>query len=201
MFISKIRAIVLAISLILIGAGGLTHATPIAPKWESKREKNARILNLTTSATLNGKHTPVSLQFYCDPSPSKGNVHSTLGVEITFSEIAKLKPFDFEGFEGPDANPGKKMVLTITRSGSQASTFKLVPSGSSPSDGAFTFSINDVSRDVKSQSKTVLTALGSNAESLKIVITDVRDPKLKLEINVPVADKQAEFIALLSGLK
>jgi hypothetical protein len=201
MFVSKIRAIVLAISLILIGAGGLIHAAPIAPKWESKREQNTRILNLTTSATLNGKDTPVSLRFYCDPSPSKGLVHSTLGIEITFSEIAKLKPFDFEGFEGPDANPGKKMVLTITRSGNQASTFKLVPSGSSPSDGAFMFSINDASRDAKSPSKTVLTALGNNAESLKIIITDVRDPKLKLEINIPVADKQAEFIALLSGLK
>ncbi len=201
MFISKIRTVVLASSLILVGAGGLIDAAPMTPKWESKREQNTRVLNLTTIATLNGKESPVSVRFYCDPSPSKGLVHSTLGIEITFSEIAKLKPFDFEGFEGPDANPGKKMLLTITRSANPASTFQLVPSGSTPSDGAFMFSINDASRDAKSQSKTVLTALGNNAESLKIIITDARDPKLKLEINIPVADKQSEFIALLSGLK
>ena len=32
-------------------------------------------------------------------------------------------------------------------------------------------------------------------------ITDSRNRKLKIELTVPVADKQAEFKALLAGLK
>jgi hypothetical protein len=201
MFLLKMRFIALVITLAGFSAGNMIHAAPTPPKWESKREQNTRSLTVATTATLNGKTTPVSILFYCDPSPSKGVVHSTLGVDIEFAEIAKLKPFNFEAFEGPDANPGEKMLLTITRSGKPASTFKLVPSGSTPNEGFFMFSFTDKSRDAKSKSKTILTTLGDNAEALKITISDVRDAKLKLEINIPLAEKQAEFVALLSGLK
>ncbi len=197
----KIPTLILASAMFFSGVGDTAHAAPVAPKWESKREQNTRILSLVTTATFGGKSTPVSLRFYSDPSPSKGGVHSTLGVDIEFTEINKLRPFDFEAFEGPDANPGEKMLLTITRSGKPASTFKLVPSGSSSAEGAFVFGFADKSRDAKSRSKTILTALGDNAESLKISITDARDAKLKLEIIIALADKQAEFAALLSGLK
>lgn len=188
-------------ALIIFSTSSTIYAAPVVPKWESKREQNTRILQVSTSATLNGKSTPVSVRFFCDPWPSKGDAHSTLGVDIEFAEINKLKPFNFEAFEGPDANPGEKMLLAISRKGKPASTFKLVPNGATPNEGFFMFSFADKSRDAKSQSKIILAALGDSAESLKITITDVRDAKLKLDINIPLAEKQTEFAALLSDLK
>ena len=69
------------------------------------------------------------------------------------------------------------------------------------STGLVAVTVADVSH-VASEEKTILQALGTaGAESIRIVITDPRDAKLTLDITVPVAGKQAEFQALLKGVK
>jgi hypothetical protein len=54
---------------------------------------------------------------------------------------------------------------------------------------------------VVSTPKSILRAIGDDAEELRFTITDYRNAKLKIELTIPVAGKQSDFKALLSGVK
>ena len=192
-----------ALAVALLCFVAITAQGQAAPaKWESTRSDNGtRYLTYTSTATLLGKTVPVSVGFYCDPAPSKNDIHGVIGFDVYVGAVAKLKPFNFDDFEGPDARTGKLMSVTIHRKGKPALSYKLAPNGATPSEGNFVFGIADESRRANSDSKTILKALADNGESMQISITDPRNAKLKLEISVPVADRQTEFKALLVGLK
>ena len=171
-------------------------------KWESTRSDNGtRYLTYTASATLLGKLTPFSVSFFCDPAPSKNDIHGALGFDLQIRGVDRLKPFNFNDFEGPDARTGRLMRVTVNRKGRPILALKLAPNGATPQEGDFAFGIADESRVVRSDSKSILRAIADNGESMQVTITDSRNPKLKLEFDIPVADKQAEFNALLLGLK
>ena len=112
-----------------------------------------------------------------------------------------MKPFNFSDFDGPDARPGKLMLVTVNRKGKPALTYRLAPNGGTPHESNFVFGIAEESRVAKSDAKSILKGLSDNGESMEIAITDSRNGNLKIELTVPVADKRAEFKALLAGLK
>jgi hypothetical protein len=101
----------------------------------------------------------------------------------------------------PDATTGKLMQVTVNRKGKPALILKLAPNGATPQEGDFVFGIADESRAALSDSKAILKAVADNGENMQIAIADSRNQKLKLEFDIPVADKQSEFKALLLGLK
>ncbi len=184
-------------------AGSASGAEVGAAKhqWKVNQHENTRFLGFSTSVPLLGKVTQVEVVFYADPTPSKNDIHSTLGFDFFVEGTGKLAAFNFEAFEGPDANPGRAMQITITRNGKPPLILKLTPSGASPSEGKFIFGLADMSRKITSESKTILKALADDALTMQIVVTDVRNANIKLALTIPVAERQADFKALLTGLK
>ncbi len=177
-----------------------------AGTWKAELAKNGnRYLTWSASVPMLGKPTKVDLAFQCNPKSVK-DVHGTIGFDLYLTGVAALKPFAFDKFEGPDATAGQDgrqaMVLTVTRKGKAPLVIKLTPNGGIPDDGKFAFSMADMSKLAKSDSRTLLNALASDdAESFQVSITDPTNAKLKLEVTVPVAGKQADFRTLMTGLK
>jgi len=178
-------------------------ATAPAGRWDPVQlDKNSGTRHLTYSGTLSllGKPVPVQLRFFCNPLVSK-NENGALGFDFTVNEVAKLAPFRFADFEGPDARPGERLRLTLTRAGKPPLSLRQIPSGSFTGDNQFAFSVSDLSRDARSPSRLLLQALADGGELLEIVVTDTRKADLRLELAVPVAGRQADFKAMLVNLK
>ena len=200
-----VRDVVLHVSLLMLTCASLAAPAQTTPgSWKVTPAINGRSLTWSSTVPLLGKPTKVSLEFTCDPKSVK-DVYGTLGLELAISNAAALKPFSFDDFDGPDATAGadgrKHLELTVTRKGKPPLVIKSTPNGGSH-DPNFNFSFQAMSKLPKSEPRTILTALASDdAETLKIVITDPRNAKLKLEVTVPVAGKQADFRTLMTGLK
>lgn len=175
-------------------------------KWSTdKLGDTGRTLAYEATVPLLGKPIKINLVFMCDPV-SKGEVNGTVGFDLYLHKVAALKPFAFDDFEGPDAVAGDKgrkpMELIVKRKDKAPLTLKVVPSGFTPHMTNYGFGLAAMSKEPKSDAKTLLRALESaDAESLQIIITDTRNPKLKLDLTVPVAGRQADFKTLLTGLK
>ena len=191
-------------TLFLLATAWPVLAQTTEGKWSvpAKHNDTQRALTWSATAPLLGKATAYSVNFFCDPITTR-QASGALGFDLTVADAVKLKPFDFEAFEGPDATAGGKKLLqaSIERSGKPALTFRTAVSGGSTDGSNFAFSATDLSREANSTAKSILRALGDGAQVLKITITDSRNAKLKLEFNVPVAGKEADFKALLAGLK
>lgn len=162
-------------------------------------------LEYAATVPLLGKPVRINLVFRCDPT-SKGDVHGTLGFDLFLHGVAALKPFSFDDFEGPDAVAGAKgrkpMELIVKRKDKAPLALKVVPSGFAPHITNYAFGVAALSAEPRSEARTLLRALeAADAESLQIIVTDTRQPGLKLDFTVPVAGRQAEFKALLAGLK
>jgi len=172
-------------------------------KWQPvKKEPSAHTLSYSATATLLGKPTPVSLKFFCDTTRSSTET-GALGFDLTIDQIATLAPFDFEPFEGPDAPAARRnlMKITITRPGKPPLVVNTSAAGWSPDGPNFAFGISDESYRAGTTSRTLLRALADGADTFAISITDSKNPKVKLELSVPVGQKTADFKALLAGLK
>ncbi|TAG44905.1 MAG: hypothetical protein EAZ30_16645 [Betaproteobacteria bacterium] len=194
-------------TFVLALASGLSmvvgaQTTP-AGKWTAERtETGMRSLSYDATVPVLGKPTRVTVSFYCDTFTSK-MVHGALGFDLFVDKVAALKPFRFDDFEGPDAlSNGKKLMrVSIIRPGKPTYTVNVNPSGSTPAEGNFVFGVMEVSKLAKSTPRTMLQMLADGAERFEITITDTKNPKLKLEIVVPVAGKEADFKTLMTGLK
>lgn len=172
-------------------------------RWESSRgDGGARYLSYSATAKLLGRPTPVSVNFYCDPTAGK-DMNGTVGFDVYLASIGVLHPFSFGDFEGPDAPARKRrlMQVTVVRKTEPVAAFSVAPSGWYPVADNFAFGVSALSREPRSTPMAILKALAEGADSLHIVITDSRDAKRKLAITVPVAGKRTEFKSLLSGLE
>ncbi len=116
---------------------------------------------------------------------------------------AKLQPFNFTAFEGPDAPAASKKLLQVTvmQSGKPVLSMSSEVYGSTLDANQFAFMMSDLTRASKSTSKSILRKLSEGADMLQLTVTDYKNPKLKLEFSVPVAGKQAAFKTLLAGVK
>jgi len=173
-----------------------------AGKWAASRAGSGRSLTYSAVATVMEKATPVTLKFFCDTTYTASE-KGAVGFDLTLAHVAALAPFHFDDFEGPDAPASAKelLVVTIARKGKAPLSFKVAPSGSYPDEGSFTFEGSDITHNAVSTPKSIIRALGDDAEELRFTITDYRDAKLKIEVTIPVAGKQADFKALLTGVK
>ena len=194
----------LAVTLALLVAALPAHCQSIVGKWEAARSGNndARHLNYTAPVVLLGKPTTVMVSFYCDPVTTR-EASGALGFDIYVDAVAQLKPFHFDDFEGPDATAASRKLLQVIveRKSKPALTFTSAVSGWIPDSGKFAFGLADLSRRTSSPARSILRALADDAQTLRITITDPRNARLKLDFTVLVADQQAEFKALLAGLK
>jgi hypothetical protein len=89
---------------------------------------------------------PVQFRFFC--SSSRGpNVTGVLGVELEIPQYEQLKPvFDFDPFEGPDANAGPLTLLRTTGAhGNDSGQF--TAAGSIVPSGAFMLGVNASRRE------------------------------------------------------
>jgi len=187
--------------LAVLAAGSLALNAGEAGIWKPASSDSRRTLTYSSTQTLLGAPTPVAVEFQCDPK-SGNQVFGTLGFDLTIGKTSVLKAFPFDDFEGPDAKASASVHAVLTRAGKPALTLKSQASGSVPDENAFCFSVAELSKQKKSVPKSLLQALAEpGAESLLITVSDPRDPKLALQVTVPVAGRQAEFQALISGLK
>jgi len=175
----------------------------LAGTWSTEVQGSQRWLYYKTTAKLLGKATPVEVAFFCDPLPNQF-AESSLGIQWVIKATASLKPFNFSVFETPPPALANNQLLdvVVTRKGKPALEFKAKASGVEPSKGFFIFDLTAPSKLAVSMPRTILQALAEGgAEGLTLRVTDHRDAKLKLEVSVPVAGKQADFRTLLTGLK
>jgi hypothetical protein len=196
-------------ALVLIGFASLSLSslaqtgTTAAGKWEYTTDENGlRNHSYTATMPLLGKPTLVTVNFYCYPRSTK-DIQGALGMDVYVANIGNLKPFSFMAFEGPDADTqGKKLLqVAVDRPSKKPYVIDVLVNGWSPHEKNFAFGISAESRLVKSTERSILQMIADDAERIQFTLTDPKNPKLKLEVLVPVAGKQAEFKALLKGLK
>ena len=174
-----------------------------AAKWQaSKTENGTRYLSYSSTSPQLGKPTPHTVTFSCNPVSTKTE-KGMLGIEVQLDDVASLKAFQFDAFEGPDATTnGKKLLrISVVRPNTPPFTVDSLLSGWTPDTNKFAFGTAQESQRAKSTEKTVLQALATDAESVQITITDPRNSKLKLDFIVPVSGQRDAFKTLLSGLK
>ena len=200
-----------ALGLMLVGLSAHSHAmkvrqaTAVASTeggWSGSQSQNARRLDYSAKVFLLGKASQITLSFYVDTTETQQE-HGALGFDLTLRDIANLKAFNFDAFEGPDATAGGKKLLrtTLYKAGKVEQTLDLSPSGSIPELGAFAFGVAAITAEPSSDPKTLLRALERGGDILMISITDPGNPKLKLEFPVSVTGKEADFKTLLSDVK
>jgi hypothetical protein len=201
-------------ALVFAGCTALTlspmtasHAQVPAPaaskaKWKSTHDTSLRTLTYEATVTLLGKQAPITVTFTCDVTNTK-SAKGFLSVDVNFLKAPALRPFNFDNFEGPDAttNGKKPMTVTVASTGKAPLTRRVDVSGSTPDVDQFVISFGTDSNIKNSFERQVVRALADGAETIQITITDPRDARLKLDITIPVADKQAEFKALITDLR
>ncbi len=185
----------------------VSHAQAPVPaasnaKWKATHQASLRTLTYDATVTLLGKQAPVRVRFTCDVTNTK-NAKGFLSIDVNFVKAPALRPFHFDDFEGPDAttNGKKPMTVTVVSKGKAPLTRRVDVSGSTPEADQFVIGFGTDSNIKNSFERQVVRALADGAETIQITITDPRDTKLKLDITVPVADKQAEFKTLITDLK
>lgn len=193
--------LLLLLTAVLV-AGPVFPAQAEAPgTWKSSTRLSQNLLVYAATPTLLGIPTPVSVEFRCDPTWDK-NSAGTLGFDISLKNPARLKGFPFNDFEGPDAQASAVVQAVVTRKAKPPLTLKMNGGGWYSEEKTFVFGVSEVSKKSQSTPKTLLRALADEgAESLLITISDPRNPKLRFEFSLPVADQQAAFANLLTGLK
>lgn len=192
----------LAVALMALAHLSAAQGVPDAQWQVSKAANGTRYLAYSAHATVLGKQVPQTVTFFCNPVNTQTE-KGALGIDVQFNQVAALKPFPFDAFEGPDATThGKKLLrLTLTRPDKPDTRVDLDANGWTPDHNQFSFGIAAESQAPKSTEKAVLQALATDAETLQITITHPRNPKIKLEVQVPMAGQRGEFKALLAGLK
>jgi hypothetical protein len=189
--------------LLILSASCLAQTQAAIGTWQVAKSENPdqRLLNFSSATSLLGKNTAFTVSFFCDPTVSKDSA-GALGLEIVLNN-AKLQPFNFAAFEGPDAPAASKKLLQVTvmQQGKPVLSMSSEVYGSTLEANQFAFMMSDLTRASKSTSKSILRKLSENADTLQLSITDHKNPKLKLEFSVPLAGKQAAFKALLAGVK
>lgn len=202
--LSRFKSWFAAFSLFLmLTATGFAQTQASSGSWQVVKSENPdqRLLNFSSNTSLLGKNTPFTVSFFCDPTVSKDSA-GALGLEVIFNN-AKLQPFSFAAFEGPDAPAASKKLLQVTvmQQGKPLLSVSSEVYGTSLEANQFAFMMSDLTRASKSTSKSILRKLSEDADMLQLTITDSKNPKLKLEFTVPVAGQQAAFKTLLAGVK
>ncbi len=183
----------------------ISHAAP--GTWSSE----AGVLRYSATVSLLGKATPVELAFGCEVVANQCT-ESGSSVDWAILKTAPLKPFNFDAFDVSRINAkveNRLMQITITRKGQPDFVRTVRAAGVEPSKGFFVFHLNPnsviVEQNPKKQPSSVpeiLQALAADgATSLTISVTDSKNAKLKLDVTVPLAGKQAEFRKLLKAAR
>lgn len=168
--------------------------------WQASASASAQKLEYVAKVFLLDKANTIALDFYCDTTETK-NEHGALGFDLHIGDIAVLKPFDFDAFEGPDASTAEKKLLrtTLYSQGKVVQTLEFSPSGFITAPGSFDFGVSAVTAEANSDAKALLRALANGADILMISVTDPNDATRKLEFPVSVTGKGEQFKTLLKG--
>ncbi len=201
---AKLVAAALSLCAYLVAPAALAQAAAnpvVVGSWgKVQSDHNAHTLSFKGTATLMGQSVPVELEFFCGFDNTK-MLHGAIGFDMRVGAVAKLAPFSFDDFEGPDAPTiGKSLMrIGVQRTGQAALEYKASPSGSYVADGVFMFEVSDMTQKPSSIAKSVLKALADDkTESLHIVIVDPHDAKRSLDLSLAVADRRGDFKALLT---
>ena len=188
-----------AIVALTLAFAGVAHAQE--GRWQTvPRAGGTPVLRYQSTATLLGKPAPVTVEFFSDPHSDAASKGVT-GFDIFIDGVKSLAPFGFEDFEGPDAAALKRkpMRAIVTGAGTPAATYLLSPSGWYAESDRFGFGVAAVTSKA-SDARAILNALARGAQ-LSITITDLRDSRLKLQIEIPAQSQQAAFKALVTSVR
>jgi hypothetical protein len=195
----KRRSLLLLASLAVFAAP--LQAQNTGAKWtQPVSGESTRNLTYTAVAQVLGKPTKIEVNFFVDPSNHKESA-GALGVDVAFHDSDKFSGFKFDAFDGPDAPAQAKKLMSLSVDGKPGFQTNEQASGGYGEGKIFSFSVSELTRRPKSPAKSFLQAIAAGGDNVSIVITDFKNPKLKLEITVPVADQRNAFKKLLLDVK
>jgi hypothetical protein len=172
-----------------------------AQSWTRGGEGVARTLTYSATARLLGREMPVIATFYCMPERTETSA-GAIGFAVEIAKPDSLTAFHFEDFEGPYSPASKRKLLeaAIVRKGTTAETHRVAPAGWYSMRHGFGFEVSAVFDKPGTVAKKVLQALRSEADELRITITDSRDADVKVRLAIPMKGKSGDFRWLLEGL-
>ncbi len=156
--------------------------------------QRAETLTLPAEARTGTDQRPARFTFLCTANAGP-QVTGVLAVDLAVTRHATLRPvFDFDAYEGPDANAGRRTRLDITAAGATARMQTMVSGSiSGGPDEAFTFSIaaarrRDAARLAELQ--RLLTPLAQGAAQLEWTQGNTRPggPAITARLSVSAAD-------------
>jgi hypothetical protein len=154
----------------------IAFATAIAAASTAHAELHKLALDGQLQAA--GGTRTVSLRLLCEPDPDGG----AISVELWVPQAYKLKDFDYDDFEGPDAAAGNRALSRVRVAGASGSTEITYPAagwyaGEDPD--TFVFGLSQRSHR-KGKIATLLAAVDPKHTQLVWVQTGFDDPKREL---------------------
>ncbi len=111
---SKLMAVRAGVATVLVSATLLCSAqTAPAAKWQaSGLDNSTRYLSYSATGPLLCIPTGFVVYFFCCRLSTRTE-KGMLGIQVHVENVAALKPFQFDAFEGPDATTNGKKLLRI----------------------------------------------------------------------------------------
>ncbi len=165
-----------------------------------------RSVSYSTYVTLLATKSTAKISFYRNIERTETSI-GTLGLRVEIANYASLGDFHFSDFEGPDAPAlGRPLMkVSIQQAADQLLSFELAPVGFVSSDVRsdqllFSFLVAQPSTE-PSTAKEILRALGKDARSLELTISDTHNASITMRLVVPVAERSEDFRKLGEDLR
>ncbi len=166
-----------------------------AGDWQVKKEQNGMAAEVAADGQTPDGTAKTTLSFQC--SPGKGGTST-----ITFIVLGafKMKGFDFDDFEGPDAPAQRHAQVTLTTHRLAGDLVIKTPCTGyyTVSDEGFAFEITTMA-SVRGKVTQLSDALIQGATGISIRIKGLKHPEKIIEANFPATGAAAALTQVMQG--
>src|SRR5580704_2330441 len=153
--------------------------------WHSEKTINGMAAEVAGEAQTPDGPAKVTLSFEC--TPGKGGTNSVVFVVLG---ATKLKGFDFDNFEGPDAPASAKPLVTFTvhRTSGADVVVKTTASGSyTVTDQGFAFEVSTAANVREGKVAQLTDAIARGGASISVRVQGFKDPQKTIQVTFSTA--------------
>jgi hypothetical protein len=177
------------------GAIGKRIQTSAPADWQIKKQQNGTVAEVAADAQTPDGTAKTTISFQC--SPGKGGTST-----ITFVVLGafRMKGFDFDDFEGPDAPAQRHSQVTITAHRPSGDlVIKTACTGYyTVSDEGFAFEITTMA-NVRGKVTQMSDAMIQGATGISVRVQGLKHPQKVIQANFPATGAAAALSQVMQG--
>ena len=172
--------------------------------WKYSDRNSFREIQAEQKTSILGVSGLTNLKFICSRDSMDRKAKGAISMELTVSPASKIKGFDFDYFEGPDAPAGRQRLLQVTvfKKDSQSSfQLPLTGSWSSGTEDGFTFSASSPAKDKKGDMRKIMDEILAGAEKIELRVFDGPKKTKFITSEFMLESSGEQFNALMKGIR